>query len=383
MSPTAALESIVLTALIDTNEKRDVMTCDIPNAFIQAEMPEVKQGEERVMMKITGVLVDLLIEVDSSTFGPKVVFENKKKIIYVRVLKAIYGMMEAALLWYKRFRGELEGIGFKFNPYDPYVANRTQEGTQHTVIFHVDDLKSTHKSPKVNDKFERWLNDVFGEHGQVTTHRGKKHNYLGMTLDYSRENEVKMDMREYVRGMLETFLIKFKANQTAVTPASEKLFEKGSGKLLEMKRKEIFHTTVAKGLFLCKRARPDIQQATALLCTRVKSSNESDWNKLIRMMIYLNGTQEKVLTLKAESMSVIKWFIDMSFTVHEDFKSHTGGIMTLGTGAAQAVSRKQKLNTRSSTESELVAVDDVSTMVLWTKLFLEEQGYDVEKNIRY
>ena len=74
------------------------------------------------------------------------------------------------------------------------------------------------------------------------------------------------------------------------------------------------------------------------------------------MMRYLNGTQEKVLTIKAESMSVIKWFSDTSFDVHEDFKSHTGGIMTLGTGAAQAVSSKQKLNARSSTESELVAV---------------------------
>ena len=81
MSPTAALESIVLTALIDTNEQRDVRTCDIPNAFIQAEMPEVKQGQNRVMMKITGVLVDLLTKVDPSTFGPKVVFENKKRVI--------------------------------------------------------------------------------------------------------------------------------------------------------------------------------------------------------------------------------------------------------------------------------------------------------------
>ena len=101
------------------------------------------------------------------------------------------------------------------------------------------------------------------------------------------------------------------------------------------------------------------------------------------MMRYLNGTQKKVPTLKAGNMSVIKWYIDVSLAVHDDFKSHTGGIMTLGTGAAQAVSRKQKLNTRSSTESELVAVDDVSTMVLWTKLFLEEQGYDVERNIIY
>ena len=55
----------------------------------------------------------------------------------------------------------------------------------------------------------------------------------------------------------------------------------------------------------------------------------------------------------------------------------------MGEGAVQSVSRKQKLNTRSSTESELVGVDDVATMVLWTKLFLEEQGQDIKQNIIY
>jgi hypothetical protein len=63
-SPTAALESIMLTAVIDAHEERDVMTCDIPNAFIQALMPKVKDGDERVMMKITGVLVDMLVKLN-------------------------------------------------------------------------------------------------------------------------------------------------------------------------------------------------------------------------------------------------------------------------------------------------------------------------------
>jgi hypothetical protein len=64
VSPTAALESIMLTAVIDAHEERDVMTCGIPNAFIQVLMPEVKDGDERVMMKITGVLVDMLVELN-------------------------------------------------------------------------------------------------------------------------------------------------------------------------------------------------------------------------------------------------------------------------------------------------------------------------------
>ena len=383
MSPTAALESIFLTAVIEAKEERDIMTCDIPNAFIQAEMPSIKDGQERVIMKITGVLVGLLTEINPNLFGPKVVFENGRHVIYVWVLKAIYGMVEAALLWYKKLRKQLETVGFVFNPYDPCVANREVRGQQHTIVFHVDDLKSSHKEGKTNDEFLNWLNSKFGEFGAVTAKRGRVHDYLGMILDYSSKGKVIVNMTKYVEDLINGFPIKFKKEQVALTPAGEKLFEIGQGKRLEDKRREIFHSTVAKGLFLAKRGRPDIQQTIALLCTRVREPNESDWNKLIRMMKYLNGSKDKVLTLGADNLRVIKWLIDASFGVHPDFKSHTGAVMTMGKGAIQSISRKQKLNTRSSTESELVGVDDVCTMVLWTKLFLEAQGYQVDKNIIY
>ncbi len=69
------------------------------------------------------------------------------------------------------------------------------------------------------------------------------------------------------------------------------------------------------------------------------------------------------------------------FAVHPDMKSHTGAVMTYGGGAAQSISRKQKLNTRSSTKAELVGADDTATMLLWTRLFMEAQGYNIENNI--
>ncbi len=89
--------------------------------------------------------------------------------------------------------------------------------------------------------------------------------------------------------------------------------------------------------------------------------------------------------MSADNLHCIKWYVDASFAVHPDYKSHTGATMSYGDGdgAVQSISRKQKLNTRSSTESELVGVDDVSVMILWTKLFLEEQGYDINSNILY
>ena len=109
-SPTATLEGILLTLTIDAHENRDVMSADVPNAFIQTEMPEIKQGEERVMMKITGVLVDMLIQLDPQLYGPHVVYEKGCKVLYVQVLQAIYGMVTASLLWYLRFKKDLEGI---------------------------------------------------------------------------------------------------------------------------------------------------------------------------------------------------------------------------------------------------------------------------------
>ena len=68
--------------------------------------------------------------------------------------------------------------------------------------------------------------------------------------------------------------------------------EVGSGKLLDKQKTEAFHTTVAKGLLLCKRARPAIQPTIAFLSTRVLSPTEIDWKKLIRLLEYLNGTKE-------------------------------------------------------------------------------------------
>jgi hypothetical protein len=81
--------------------------------------------------------------------------------------------------------------------------------------------------------------------------------------------------------------------------------------------------------------------------------------------------------LSADNLHYIKWYVDASFAVHPDYKSHIGATMAYRDGDTQ------KLNTKSSTKSELVGVDDVSVMILWTKLFLEEQGYDINSNMLY
>jgi hypothetical protein len=195
----------------------------------------------------------------------------------------------------------------------------------------------------------------------VAIHRGKKHDYLGMELDFSVKGKVKIGMIEYVENMLKFFPEKIKSKDTVVTPARDGLFNKVQGKKLYEEGADAYHTMVAKALFLCKLARPDIQPTIAVLCTRVNGLNKANWAKLVRPMKYLNGTRELKLTLSAENLPCIKWYVDASFAVHPDYKSHTGATMSYGDGkgGVQSTSRKQKLNTKSSTKSELVGVKDV------------------------
>ena len=105
------------------------------------------------------------------------------------------------------------------------------------------------------------------------------------------------------------------------------------------------------------------------------------------MLRYLKGSVELKTMLSANFTTnkgfVFKWYIDAAFAVHTDFKSHSGRALTMGKGSINNISTKQKLNTKSFMEAELVGVDDVSIYVIWTKYFMEAQGYKTKENIIY
>jgi hypothetical protein len=142
-----------------------------------------------------------------------------------------------------------------------------------------------------------------------------------------------------------------------------------------------FHNIVAKALYLVKRARPDASVSIAFLTTRVRSPDVDDWRKLGHLIGYLRSTVDLPLKLGGDNSGVLRWYVDASFAVHSNMRGHTGGGLTMGKGFPIVSSTKQKLNTRSSTESELVGVDDMMPSILWTRYFLKAQGYHVNDNI--
>jgi hypothetical protein len=302
----------------------------------------------------------------------------------VKLKKALYGTLQAALLFWKNLSGFLMEHGFVLNPYDECVANKTINGSQCTIVWHVDDLKISHVDPKVTGDIVELLQEKYGTNdAPVTVSHGKVHEYLGMTLDYSQAGKVIISMDQYVKELLEDLPDDFDTGITT-TPAGTYLYDVNpAGEKLEQCDSEIFHTLTAKLLFLSKRARPDLQQAVGFLTTRVKKPDRDDWKKLNRVMKYLRGTSNLKLTLEADNTHVIKWWVDAAFAVHGDMRSQTGMTMSIGKGSVYASSLRQKLNTRSSTEAELVGADDAMGMILWTRLFLENQGYAVRDTRLY
>ncbi len=127
-----------------------------------------------------------------------------QKILIVGCLNAVCGMMVAALLYYKKFVKSLTKKGFKLNPYDGCIANKTVNGKQITICFHVDDCKISHASTKVVDELIDWLRakyESISENGsrEMKLHRGKKvHKYLGMFLDFLHKGQCCVTMYDCV-----------------------------------------------------------------------------------------------------------------------------------------------------------------------------------------
>ena len=115
--------------------------------------------------------------------------------------------------------------------------------------------------------------------------------------------------------------------------------------------------------------RPDIITRVELLTTRFQETDKDDEKKLSRVLKYLQSTRNLVLTLYLDGSGTIKWWVDTSFAVHHDMRSHTRGSMSILKGAVYSASSKQKLNTNTSTEAELVGVNDLNFQILWMRFF--------------
>ena len=334
----------------------------------------------------------------------------------------------------------LKKRGFEVNPFSPCVWNKTikekqlgkQLEKQLTVCFDVDNCKISHVTVRVVDytidddhKISHvtvrvvkhtieWLRDEYESIFTDGTSKmkvvcGKVHTYVGMTNDFMESKIVKVIMFDHIDEIVQAWdkacrelddkymvvserkriptaapedLFKVDEDAMKLDQAKAKAFHKVDENAMKLDQAQVkaFHNITAKMGDVNKREGPDISLAVAFLTAGVKETNIDNWRKLCHVIVidYL-----QVTVLGADGIGVLSWYCDASFAVHPDMRGHTGGTMTMGRGFPLDLSTKHKLNLRNSTESEIIAVNNLIPQILWMRLFMKAQGNKVRDNILY
>ena len=154
-------------------------------------------------MLLEGKIAKLIIKMDPKLYR-KYIWENKmeKPMICVKLKKALYGTLQAVLLFWRLLSDTLMEWGFELNVYHKCVANKKINSKQCMILWHLDDLKISHVEKKVIDDIIAQLNGKFGKESPLTATGGKILEYLGMTLDYTSHNKVKISMYKYMAMIL-------------------------------------------------------------------------------------------------------------------------------------------------------------------------------------
>ena len=369
---TAATSSVFMIAAIAAREKRAVAVVDITGAYLNASMT----SGVIVHMRIDKPLTEIITKMDSAYIP----YVRQDGGCIVRLDKALYGCVESAALWGEHIKGTLLSDGFTQNPHEVCCYNKLHNDGQTSVVIHVDDLLITSRKMRYIDDLITVLKRTYKD---IRTATGDILGYLGLSMDFSTPGEVKITAPAFTKDLLASC----RAPSVATSPATEQLFEVREDPELTVPESDkiYFHSYVAKLLYLGKRVRPEILTAVALLTTRVTKCNRDDMNKLHRVLSYINGSPERGIILRiGDGPMSVRAYIDAAYGVHADSKSHTGCSVIVGeSGASYNRSAKQKIVTKSSTESELVALSDSANVPIHMASFLRAQGHEIPPVILY
>jgi hypothetical protein len=362
-SPTAAVRSLMTMLKIAAVEERLMMKVDIAGAYLCADIDD----KEEVLLELDRELARLAVH-----FMPelKPYLRADGKLI-CQVTKALYGLIQAALLWYKRLTKKLKEEGFVENGVDPCVMNKMVNGKQVTIVIYVDDLLVL----ALERESLEWVATMLKkEFNGVEYKIADELSYLGMVIQRFPGKGVRVSMQHYLEGILEYY---GKALCDYITPAKADLFKVVEAEASEEQSK--FHTTTAKLLFMAKRTRPEVLLAVQYLCTRVREPTVNDVQKLERVLGFLRKTKTRGKWMDKSPFDRVVLYLDAAFACHMDGKGHSGGVARLGNTSVQEISKKHKMGSKDSTEAELVTASDHVVEGELLHEFLEEQGFELKR----
>jgi hypothetical protein len=226
------------------------------------------------------------------------------------------------------------------------------------------------------EMFEDYLAIMEGQFGELSVQKGNKLSFLGMSINIQSDGSIHLDQDNYIKKCLEEFEKEQDILKPSSYPANLDLFEVDEE---DEERSELsavmshaYLSWLMTLMFAAIRTRPDILLSVTFLAVKVKSPTVKDWANLKRVFGYLKKHPSYHLTFVNDKEKTLEIFTDASFRVHADTAGHSGLIVKLFGSHIYFKSGKQKLITKSSTEAELIALDEAATYSAWINEFLIE-----------
>ena len=167
-------------------------------------------------------------------------------------------------------------------PNNPCCWNKMINREQSTIVFHVYNLKPSHKDVEQVSNIIVKFESIYATIDPMTMHRGKLHHYIGMIMDFRTQREVQITMYDCIRKLINSLPEDMKGSKQTAAP--EYLFRTDDEQAtkLSIEINVLFHKITAKVLCISKGGRPNLQLVTLFFCTRVQSPDKHDYNSSIR-----------------------------------------------------------------------------------------------------
>ena len=335
------------------------MALDVESAYLNAEF------EDGIYMKLDPHVAEIMVEMDPSVKE----FVDSDGCLYVRIMKALYGLQESARLWYNTLGTSLKKLGLERSNYDHalYFKKGPDGQVRLIVLVYVDDMLVA----GVKEEVESLKTGLEKEYTLKSSGLNpKEFGYVGVKIEH--------DVQDGSFLLSQPGILDEITNEvgTAIdtVPCDANLYEETNATPFEDVTK--FRSDLMKISYV-SRTRPDIRVPIGYLPTKMQKPSQGDWSKLLKVKRYLNGTKHLKLRIKPVEEIQVYALSDASFGPFKDGKSNTGFVVTVGAPNAPIIvkSSKQKSVANSSTAAERIAFSSTLEEVLWMKELLDELGY--------
>ena len=358
VNPITVKIQLALTAL--NGSKNLLSAYDIAGAFLIAKVKEDKLIYALIPKEIANILVELHPAWKQ--------YQDASGVIYVKLKSYLYGMQEAPHEFRVHLDSSLKELGFIQSRADScFYTKKTENDGMMMLSTHVDDILLT--SPNI--KWQKWFEKEFSKIYSITAQKDNNNiNYLGMVINRTKDGTIKLTQDGFALDIIKRFNYD-KLKKYPKTPSTMNLHNVDNNS--EECNKTEYLSIVMSLMYLARFTRPDILQAVTFLATRSANPTEEDMVKLHRVLRYIAGTIDTGLVFQPTTGDIAATVLaDASHVSHMDGSGHGGIIIMLNNCLVYARSWKINFITRSSSETELVVLEEASAFAVWIRLLLDE-----------